>query len=171
MTMWQNTGARRPAFAIPPGPAQESVWDYPRPPAIVRDDRPVEIRDGATVIATSDYSYKVMETASPPTFYIPRDSVDLDKLVAIDDRTYCEWKGVASYWALARQPGNPVAWSYDRPRASFEVIREFLGFYPGRAECFLGGERVRAQPGRFYGGWITSEIRGPFKGEPGTGHW
>ena len=171
MTLWQRTGAKRPEFAIPPGQAQESVWDYPRPPAISRDGRLIEVRDGATIIATAPFSYKVMETASPPTFYIPRDSIDFDVLVPVDDQTYCEWKGVASYWALARHPAIPVAWSYERPRASFAKIKGYVSFYPGRVECFLGGERVRAQPGRFYGGWITSEIVGPFKGEPGTGHW
>ena len=169
--MWQRTGDDRPEFAISPGPAQEAVWDYPRPPAISHDGRSIEVRDGANIIARAPFSYKVMETASPPTFYIPRDSIDFDNLVLVDDQTYCEWKGAASYWALARRPDSPVAWSYERPRAPFAKIKGYLGFYPGRVECFLGGERVRAQPGRFYGGWITSEIVGPFKGEPGTGHW
>jgi uncharacterized protein (DUF427 family) len=161
----------RPEFAIAPGPAQESVWDYPRPPAISHDNRPVEVRDGAVVIARSPASFKVMEMASPPTYYLPPEDVDFDRLAAIDHQTYCEWKGVASYWALTRNPSEPVAWSYERPRSRFDKLRGFIAFYPGRVECFLGGERVRAQPGRFYGGWITSEIVGPFKGEPGTGHW
>lgn len=161
----------RPAFAIEPGPGQESVWDYPRPPAVMRDSRTVEVRDGAALIAFSTASYKVMETASPPTFYIPRANVNLDLLVQVDDRTYCEWKGTASYWALARCPEVPVAWSYERPRSAFDVIKGFIAFYPGRLDCFLDGERVRAQAGRFYGGWITSEVVGPFKGDPGTGHW
>ncbi len=161
----------RPAFAIEPGSGQESVWDYPRPPAVKRDSRAVEVRDGAALIAFSTGSYKVMETASPPTFYIPRANVLLNLLVQVEDRTYCEWKGTASYWALARCPEVPVAWSYERPRSAFDVIKGFIAFYPGRADCFLDGERVRAQAGRFYGGWITSEVVGPFKGDPGTGHW
>jgi uncharacterized protein (DUF427 family) len=162
---------KRPAFAIEPGPALESVWDYPRPPAIKADGRLIEVYDGTAAIARTTKSYKVMETASPPTFYIPRDDVDLDLLVALEDRTYCEWKGTASYWALARKPGELVAWSYERPRPRFDVIKGFIAFYPGRVECLLGGEPVKAQAGRFYGGWITSEVVGPFKGEPGTGHW
>lgn len=166
-----STADRRPEFAIEPGPGQESVWDYPRPPAIVRDNRIVVIRDGDEVIARSNGSYKVMETASPPTFYLPRDDVNMDSLVAVTDQTYCEWKGTASYWALANNPALPVAWSYERPRARFSAIKDYLAFYPGRVDCSLGDEQVQAQAGRFYGGWITSEVVGPFKGDPGTGHW
>jgi uncharacterized protein (DUF427 family) len=161
----------RPDFAVEPGPAQESVWDYPRPPAVKRDSRAVEVRNGSALIAVSTGSFKVMETASPPTFYIPRANVNADLLLQVDDRTYCEWKGTASYWALAGCPEVPVAWSYERPRSAFDVIKGFIAFYPGRVDCFLDGERVRAQAGRFYGGWITSEVVGPFKGDPGTGHW
>ena len=161
----------RPDFAIEPGPAQESVWDYPRPPAVKRDGRTIEVRDGRTVIAWTNGSYKVMETASPPTFYIPMSNVKLGLLVRMEAQTYCEWKGLASYWALARSPDEPVAWSYERPRPPFGVIRGHIAFYPDRIACFLDGERVQAQAGPFYGGWITPEVVGPFKGEPGTGHW
>ena len=163
--------AERPSIAIEPGPEQESVWDYPRPPAIKRDNRPIEVRDGRSVLAWATSSQKVMETASPPTFYVPRANVKLGLLVRMEKQTYCEWKGLASYWALARCPEEPIAWSYERPRPGFNVIRGFLAFYPGRVACFLDGERVKAQAGSFYGGWITPEVVGPFKGEPGTGHW
>jgi uncharacterized protein (DUF427 family) len=166
-----ETGRSRPDFADEPGPGQESVWDYPRPPAIKRDGRLIEVRDGDAIIARSRGAYKVMETASPPTFYIPRADIDFDLLVPIRDKTYCEWKGTATYWALARKPDEPVAWCYEQPRPRFDVIREFLAFYPGRVDCRLDGETAKTQPGRFYGGWITSEVVGPFKGEPGTGHW
>jgi len=162
---------QRPAFAVEPGPGQESVWDYPRPPAIEHDGRTVEVRDGTTLIARTTHSRKVMETASPPTFYLPCEDVDFDLLVPVDDQTYCEWKGSASYWSLKRRPDEPVAWSYERPRSRFDSIRGFLAFYPGRVDCFLDGEPVHTQAGRFYGGWITPEVVGPFKGEPGTGHW
>ncbi len=162
---------RRPAFAIEPGPGQESVWDYPRPPVVKPEPRTVEVRDGDAVLARSARSYKLMETASPPTFYVPRADVDLDLLVPTDERTCCEWKGLASYLALARDPQTPVAWRYERPRSRFRAIEGYIAFYPGRVACFLGGERVEPQAGRFYGGWITSEVVGPFKGEPGTGHW
>ena len=163
--------ANRPAFAIEPKPGQESVWDYPRPPAINRDGRTIEVRDGDAVLASTTGGYKVTETASPPTFYIPRDDIDFDLLLPMEATTYCEWKGMAAYWALARVPDEPVAWSYERPRPRFHSIQHFLAFYPGRVQCVLGGETVQAQSGVFYGGWITSEVVGPFKGEPGTGHW
>ena len=149
----------------------ESVWDYPRPPALQRDARLVEVKESEATIASTNAAYRVLETASPPTFYIPVDDVDLDRLVETPGTSVCEWKGMARYWALAREPAVPIAWSYPRPRPRFDRIRGYLAFYPGRVECFVEGERVRAQAGGFYGGWITSEIAGPFKGEPGTGHW
>ena len=164
-------GRQRPDFAVEPGPGQESVWDYPRPPAISRESRPIEIRDGETRVASTTRSYKVMETASPPTFYLPRETVDFELLVPMRQTTYCEWKGAATYWALRRNPTEPVAWTYERPRARFEKIKGHIAFYPGRVDCYLGDELARTQPGRFYGGWITSEVVGPFKGEPGTAHW
>lgn len=161
----------RPDFAVAPGPGQESVWDYPRPPAIRRDGRLLEVRDGKTIVATTSRAFKVMETASPPTFYIPRADIIFDRLIPVSASTYCEWKGTATYWALTQHPTEPVAWCYERPRSRFESIKGFFAFYPGRVDCRLGGETVKSQPGRFYGGWITSDVVGPFKGEPGTGHW
>ena len=171
MTDVEAKTAKRPDFAVEPEPGQESVWDYPRPPALRRDSRLIEVRDGDVVLARTTAGFKVMETASPPTFYIPPADVALEQLVRLDQQTYCEWKGSASYWALARSPGLPVAWSYERPRPSFAAIQSFIAFYPERVTCLLADEQVRAQAGRFYGGWITSEVVGPFKGEPGTGHW
>ncbi len=166
-------GARsgRPDFAKAPGTGQESVWDYPRPPAIRRDSRLIEVRSDNVAIARTVAGYKVTETASPPTFYIPPGDVDVGALVRLAGATVCEWKGTASYWALAGDLEQPVAWSYERPRARFGMVRGFFAFYPGRVECFIDNERVRPQPGNFYGGWITREVCGPFKGEPGTGHW
>ncbi len=169
--LWGNIGKDRPEFAISPGAGQESVWDYPRPPVARLDNRLIEIRDDGNTIATTKRSCKVMETASPPTFYVARDDVDWDYLVLTEGTSVCEWKGAAVYWALARSPNEPVAWSYPRPRSRFDMIKDYVAFYPGSVACFIDGERVKAQPGRFYGGWITSDVVGPFKGEPGTGHW
>lgn len=169
--MWKNTGKTRPDNAVEPGPGQESVWDYPRPPALVLDPRPVEVNVGDTMIASTASAYRILETASPPTFYLPVDDVDMNQLVAATGASVCEWKGQAVYWALVRAPEQPVAWSYPRPRPRFDKIRDYIAFYPGRVECYVDGERVQAQAGGFYGGWITSEVVGPFKGEPGTGHW
>ena len=169
--VWDYNGQLRPDFAIEPGPGQESVWDYPRPPVIEACARRVEVMDGDALLASSVASYRVKETASPPTFYLPAKDVNAELLVAIAGSSVCEWKGAASYSALARAPEVPIAWRYLRPRPRFMRIRDYYAFYPGRIACFVDGERVEPQPGRFYGGWITSDIVGPFKGEPGTGHW
>jgi uncharacterized protein (DUF427 family) len=170
--MWKYTGKHRPDFAETPGPGQESVWDYPRPPALVRSDEQVEVRSGDRVIANSAAVLRVLETASPPTYYIPEADIDWTTLVEIAHASFCEWKGQASYYALAGDPkGQPVAWLYANPAASFAAIDRHASFYPALVDCFVNGEKVRPQPGRFYGGWITDRLAGPFKGEPGTGHW
>lgn len=168
---WNHAGRQRPDFAIEPGPGQESVWDYPRPPASKRDHRLVEVKDGAAVIARTRSSYRVLETASPPSFYIPPGDVDFDQLVKTAVSSVCEWKGAAQYWALGSRPDKPIAWRYPRPRARFELIRDFMAFYPGRIACYVDNEGVEPQPGPFYGGGITADVVGPFKGDPGTGHW
>jgi uncharacterized protein (DUF427 family) len=157
-----------------PGPGQESVWDYPRPPRIEPTGRRVRVLVDGVVVADTTRALRVLETASPPTFYIPPDDVRLDLLEPEARHTTCEWKGEASYWAV-RVGGRVVAsvgWSYPRPRPAFEAIRDHLAFYAGRVdEAWVDDERVEPQPGDFYGGWVTSEIVGPFKGEPGTLGW
>jgi uncharacterized protein (DUF427 family) len=168
---WANTGAERPSFAVEPGPGQESVWDYPRPPAIVDDDRHVVVGDPRDPIVDTRRAVRVLETASPPTFYLPPDDTSRDRLVHADGRSFCEWKGEARYWALAADPSTPVAWDYPAPLPAFTRLTGWLSFYPGRIACTVGGATVRAQTGGFYGGWITDEIVGPFKGDPGTGGW
>jgi uncharacterized protein (DUF427 family) len=170
--MWRYTGKDRPPFAELPGEGQESVWDYPRPPALVRSDRDVVVIAGSDELARSSRCYRVLETASPPTWYVPAQDVNGGLLVPAPGSSMCEWKGRARYWALASDPdGEPVAWSYPQPTAAFAPIADAFGFYPGRVACYVGQERVRPQPGYFYGGWLTDEISGPVKGEPGTGHW
>lgn len=170
--MWTWRGQARPAFAVPPGPGQESVWDYPRPPVLVPDPRRVEVHapDGRLLVATTR-AQRLLETASPPTFYLPPDELAMDLLVRVAGRSLCEWKGEAGYWALKADSSTPVAWSYEAPRPAFAAIRGWIAFYPDRVACTVAGELVRPQPGRFYGGWITSELVGPFKGDPGSGGW
>ena len=171
--MWQYRGQERPPFAKEPRPGQESVWDYPRPPAIRVDKRRVEVRLGDLVIADSRQNYRILETASPPTFYIPPHRVHMELLRSNVENSVCEWKGVARYWALKipQPPSQSVGWNYPNPNPEFAAIAGYFSFYPARVECFVDGERVRPQPGEFYGGWVTSEIVGPFKGEPGTLQW
>ena len=170
--MWKYQGQVRPDFADMPAPGQESVWDYPRPPKLAADSRRVEVVYGDLTIASSDGCFRVLETASPPTFYIPPADVNWQYVSAAAGRSVCEWKGAASYWALSSDPQlGAVGWSYPQPPPAFEAIKDYVSFYPAMLACFVAGERVRPQPGRFYGGWVTGEIVGPFKGEPGTEHW
>ena len=170
--MWKYRGQKRPDFAAMPEPGQESVWDYPRPPKLRLDSRLIEVFHGDQMIASSRTTFRVLETASPPTFYIPPGDVNLELLRSAPGSSLCEWKGAATYRALLSNPAlGVVAWSYSDPTPAFSRIRGYLSFYPAAVKCFVAGERVRAQPGKFYGGWITDEIVGPFKGEPGTEHW
>jgi uncharacterized protein (DUF427 family) len=170
--MWGYSGQKRPDFADRPGPGQESVWDYPRPPALKPDGRRIEVFFGDELLAVSENTYRVLETASPPTFYIPPADLKWRFLTAAPGSSICEWKGVAKYWALSSAPRlGVVGWSYPDPSDAFRPIGGFVSFYPGKLACFVAGERVSPQPGRFYGGWVTSEIVGPMKGAPGTEHW
>lgn len=168
---WSNRGDQRPPFADEPGPGQESVWDYPRPPAVVPDGRTVEVHDDAgRLIARATHTVRVLETSHPPTFYVPPDAVTPGALDAASGASHCEWKGRAEYLALA---GNsaPVGWRYPAPYPDFADHAGWVAFYPGRVVCTVDGEQVRPQAGGFYGGWITDDVVGPFKGEPGTSGW
>lgn len=170
--MWKYRGQKRPEFAKTPGPGQESVWDYPRPPELAPDKRLIEVYYEDQVIASSHAAYRVLETASPPTFYIPPGKVNWEALSPASGSSICEWKGLAQYWALSSNPQlGVIGWSYPDPTQSFSQIADYVSFYPAVVSCFVAAERVRAQPGKFYGGWVTDEIIGPFKGEPGTQHW
>lgn len=169
--MWTYRGQKRPEFAQEPGEGQESVWDFPRPPALQPCRRTIRVEGPRERIAETVSSHRILETASPPTYFLPPDSVKQELLVLTDDVSMCEWKGIAKYWALKSKPHLPVAWSYSNPRLAFEAIRDHFCFYPNRVTCFIDDERVRAQPGTFYGGWITDDVVGPFKGDPGTQNW
>ena len=159
---------------VEPGPGQESVWDYPRPPRVEPTPKLAVVRIGGVTVAESRRCLRVLETASPPAIYFPPGDVREDLLAPGDGATFCEWKGTASYrdvvvggWRVAE-----AAWTYLRPNPRYAELAGYLAFYPGRVdECRLDGEPVRPQPGTYYGGWITDDIVGPFKGEPGTGRW
>ena len=170
--MWQHTGQKRPVFAAIPEPGQESVWDYPRPPALVPDDRLVEVYNAEELVVSSSSTYRVLETAHPPSFYMPPQDVNWELLGSAPGSSVCEWKGAAQYWRLSSNPeSGAVGWSYPAPTAAFIRIRDYVCFYPAALACYVAAERVQAQPGKFYGGWVTGEIVGPFKGERGSGHW
>jgi uncharacterized protein (DUF427 family) len=176
--MWNYRGQQRPDFALAPAPGQESVWDYPRPPRLERAAGRVQVWTAPpgperSLLADSTRACRVLETASPPTYYLPPDDVTMALLRAVPGHSYCEWKGEASYLVLATGDATrqPVAWTYPQPTAAFATLAGWVAFYPGRVHCEVDGEVVRPQPGGFYAGWVTDAIVGPFKGEPGTGHW
>ncbi len=151
----------------------ESVWDYPRPPSVISCERRVRVLLDATVVAESDRAARVLETASPPTIYLPSEDVRTELLQAASGQTFCEWKGSASYFDVAVDEGRAprAAWTYEDPKGAYAELRGWLSFYPRLVECYLDEERVRPQAGEFYGGWVTDEIAGPQKGEPGTEGW
>jgi uncharacterized protein (DUF427 family) len=160
---------------IEPGPGQESVWDYPRPPRIEPSRRVARVVFGGLEVAVSRRALRVLETAGAPTFYLPAEDVRTQFLhPSKGSSTWCEWKGSATYFELkvGDEVAQAAAWTYLEPNLQFERLRDHYSFYPGRVEaCYLDDELVHPQPGGFYGGWVTSEIVGPIKGEPGSEWW
>lgn len=171
--MWHYTGKHRPDFADVPEPGQESVWDYPRPPKCVKDNREIIVSIDGHQIARTTRAVRVLETASPPTVYLPRQDVAMELLDQASGGSFCEWKGRATYWTIrvAATVLPSAAWSYENPSSSFASIAGYLSFYPALLKCTIAGETVRPQPGGFYGGWVTNQIAGPYKGPPGTSGW
>ena len=170
---WRWRGEGRPPFAADPGADQYSVWDYPRPPVLVPDSRLVVIRWGDVEVARTRRAIRVLETAHPPSFYLPWDDI-LRRLFEPEDGTsFCEWKGPARYWTVVdgtrRLPR--VAWSYPQPLEGADTLANCVAFYPKNLDCTVDDDIVRPQPGGFYGGWITPELTGPFKGESGSERW
>ena len=150
------------------------MWDYPRPPRIEATDRRLRVVIGGVTVADTRNGRRVLETSQPPAYYFPPDDVEQPLLSPSTSRTFCEWKGSASYWDVTVGDHTVVdaAWSYQSPTDAFEVIAGHLAFYAQKADaCFVDEEQVEPNPGAFYGGWITSNIVGPFKGGPGTATW
>ena len=166
---------------LPPGPGQVSVWDYPRPAVAVASRRHVEIRFGGAVLADTRRAWRVLETSHPPSWYLPPEDVRKEWLRPVSGPgSICEWKGPARYLDVVVPEGEGrrggvapgAAWSYPAPTPAFAPIAGYLAFYPAAMdECLVDGERVRPQDGGFYGGWITSDVTGPFKGGPGSMGW
>ena len=161
----------------------ESVWDYPRPPRLEQTQSLLRIVHCGVVIAETSAAFRVLETSHPPVYYLPQADIAMHFLKRASFRgSFCEFKGVATYWDvdLSASAGEGcsntkvahAAWSYAQPMSGFAPLRDHLAFYAnGVDECTVDGERVQPQPGDFYGGWITSWIKGPFKGAPGTMGW
>lgn len=160
---------------IPPGPGQESVWDYPRPPKLEAFSGSIRMIHQGIVLVETNRSMRVLETSHPPVYYIPPSDVQMDYFLPNPSRSsFCEWKGMAKYydlnWEGKRIP--QVAWYYPNPSKNFMALADHLAFYPSRFDgCYVNDEQVQAQEGDFYGGWITSNIVGPFKGASGTWGW
>lgn len=153
----------------------ESVWDYPRPPVVVPSREHVVIELDGEALVDTRRSLRVLETSHPPVHYLPREAIAAGVLEPVAARTWCEFKGWASYFDVVGATGRVLpraAWHYPEPTAGYEALVGHVAFYPGRMDrCSLDGETVVAQPGDFYGGWITSKVTGPFKGPPGTAGW
>ena len=152
----------------------ESVWDYPRPPRLERSAARVTVTHAGVTIVDSDRCWRVLETSHPPVYYVPIEDIRAGALQAGRGQSFCEFKGMASYWDAevdgVRVP--EVGWSYERPSAGYEHLRGAVAFYPGRVDrALVDGEQVRPQAGGFYGGWITDDVVGPFKGDAGTRGW
>ncbi len=159
---------------IEPGPGQESVWDYPRPPRLEDTPRLIRVEFAGRVVAESRRAKRVIETSHPPVYYIPPEDVRAEFVVPSSRSSFCEFKGRASYVALVvgDRRSADAAWTYRDPSRAFASIRDHLAFYPGRVDaCTVDGVPVLVQEGDFYGGWITPDIVGPFKGAPGTSGW
>lgn len=164
---------RRPA-PEPPGPGQRSVWDFPRPPALEASSEHVIVRFAGEVVAETTSPWLVCETSHPPVYYVPRDDVRWELLAVAHHRTFCEFKGVASYADLVvgAARSSAACWWYDEPTPGFADLVGAVAFYPQRvASCEVDGEVVPSVEGDFYGGWITSKVSGPFKGGPGSEWW
>lgn len=159
---------------IEPGPGQESVWDYPRPPRLEPTTKHLKVVFQGVTIAETRRAYRVLETSHPPIYYIPVADIQMDYIVPRFGTSICEWKGEAHYvGVLVGDEQIPVAgWHYPNPTPAFTALRQHIAFYAQDMDgCFVDGEKVIPQSGGFYGGWITSDIVGPFKGEPGTLGW
>ena len=170
---WKWRGESRPHFAVVPASGEISVWDFPRPPVVLPDHREVVIFWGDVEVARTQRAVCLLETSHPPTFYLPPDDVAQHFLVEGSASSFCEWKGPARYWTLAtggRKLIN-VAWSYPQPLAGAEALAGYFAFYPHELTCTVGGAPVTPQPSGFYGGWLTPELVGPFKGERGSEGW
>ena len=153
---------------------QESVWDYPRPPRLESSSARVRVISGDLVLADSTATKRVLETSHPPVYYVPPEDVMTALLRPTDHSTWCEWKGRASYFSLhaRNKVVDNAAWSYRHPMPAFRELKHYFAFYPSKFDaCYVDDELVQAQEGDFYGGWITENVIGPFKGGRGTLGW
>lgn len=159
---------------IPPLDGQESVWDYSRPPRLEHSAKHIRVIFNGVTIAESDRALRILETSSPPVYYIPPSDIKTEYLTVTPRHTMCEFKGAASYYTITvgDKTAQNAAWFYPNPMPGYEALQNYIAFYPSQMDgCYVNDEKVRPQEGDFYGGWITEDIVGPFKGAPGTMDW
>lgn len=152
----------------------EDVWSYPRPPALEPVPKDVRITFAGVEVAATRQAWRVLETSHPPVYYLPREAFTGCALEPAPGRSACEWKGEARYWTIrvGDRTAERAAWSYPVPEPAYGAIRDHLAVYAGAMDaCFVGDEQVTPQPGGFYGGWVTRDLKGPFKGGPGSMGW
>ena len=172
---WAASAARRPKNPIAAGPGQESVWDYPRPPRLERVTKRIVVEFGGLVIADTTRAIRMLETSHPPTYYLPPADITEGVLVPSQRRgSYCEWKGNSLYWHVvtAGKEATDCAWSYPDPFDEYAALQDHVAFYCAAMDrCLVGDAIATPQPGGFYGGWVTPDLVGPFKGDPGSEGW
>ncbi|MEM6295724.1 MAG: DUF427 domain-containing protein [Myxococcota bacterium] len=174
--LWSQPGRPGPSASsiVAPGPGQESVWDFPRPPRLEAWGERVRIEFGGREIANTTAALRVLETSHPPTYYIPPADVDPEVLRRAPGASMCEWKGTAAYFdvVVGEHVATKSAWAYPDPFEDFAEVRDHLAFYCAAMDaCWVGEHRAQPQPGGFYGGWVTAHVVGPFKGGPGSAGW
>ena len=165
----------------PVAEGQESVWDYPRPPALEPVEKRLQVFAFGVEVASTTAGHRVLETSHPPVYYFPPEDIRDGVLVPAGGGSFCEWKGSAKYFDLAAPADAPnddprlipaVAWAYPNPTDRFAPIAGHVAFYCGKVDrCLVGGVEATPQPGGFYGGWVTPDIAGPIKGVPGSMGW
>ncbi|HXH57415.1 DUF427 domain-containing protein [Iamia sp.] len=164
---------------IAPGPGQESVWDYPRPPRLETTPKRLVVEHGGRIVGDTTRGLRVTETSQAPAYYLPEADIDLGLLRTATTRSFCEWKGTASYADLVVEPGDgpavvarAAAWTYLHPVEAFAALVGHWSFFPQAVDrCLVDDEVVTPMEGGVYGGWVTPDIVGPIKGGPGTAYW
>lgn len=165
---------KRPIRPVTPGPDQESVWDYPRPPRIEATTERIRIRFGGETIVDTTDAVRVLETSHPPVYYLPRSAFPDGVLEKAPGASFCEFKGAAKYVSVrcGATVAESAGWYYPNPSPGYDLLKDRVAIYPSAMDsCEIAGEIVTPQAGDFYGGWITSRVVGPFKGEVGTLGW
>ncbi len=165
---------RRHPTPHPIQPGQESVWDYPRPPLLQKTAKSIQVYFNGICIVDTQNAYRVLETSHPPSYYLPPADIKMAHFQPVAGRSICEWKGQAQYYTIVvgKKIAERVAWAYPTPTADFAEIKDYIALYPAPMDkCVVDGELVQPQPGEFYGGWITSDVVGPFKGAAGSWGW